>query len=269
MPDALHEQFKGFASHIKTAMLAQYFLPVQLGDPRTNIIETESTSITLKAGDTPFGTYQPDSSLAILDHRRPFLVVECAHTQSAKNVIRKARDYIYHAAVPIQFVVVIYIETAQPAKTAILTPNDTVSVSIYIPIFTPDAEVPVEMGTAIERLEVYPAATTETFTIKWSDVNCGSWEKYLAAHALSPNLPEPTCNVPMAALSDIAQRLAQPPADVSWDDVPSGPRRSGPRQVTPEPDIPSSESASLPTNDGRSFGSESYVPPSHDPSSDA
>ena len=56
-----------------------------------------------------------------------------------------------------------------------LTRSDKVSVSVYVPQFTPveGGRRQLRMKAAVDHLEVFPthATETDTFTIRWSNIN--------------------------------------------------------------------------------------------------
>ena len=125
MPSTLHEEFGSFASDIRIQMISQSFLPSVLD--KFDIRKPGSKDLNFAWGNRR-GIYQPDSSLAILG--RTFLVVECAHSQSAKAVREKARDYILNdTPYPVRFVVAIYIDTL-PSRGA----KSAVSLLLHLPL---------------------------------------------------------------------------------------------------------------------------------------
>ncbi|GAB7342917.1 hypothetical protein MBLNU457_g1028t1 [Dothideomycetes sp. NU457] len=269
MPGILHETFGPFSKDVEQDLVEQKFLPDRF-NPRQQIHQTGGAGVMCRPSrhnEKPH-TLAPDSSLAILRKDSPFLVVECAHKQKPGQVIKKAEDYICSAAVPVNFVIAIFVETVSSAAVGKLEPGDTVSVSVYIPmvVTTPEGDKR-KMTTAIERHEVFPTPATEVLTIRWSDINCGTWREWAALNELDPDSPEPKCTVPMAHLSTLAQNLAGTNADFKLPDSAFRelPGLYGPG--SPAPTVTPTE-VSLPSNDEKSFGSQSYVPPIRDPSSD-
>jgi len=134
MPGFLHEEFKKFSTHISTQMTAQNFLPHVL-DPEANIIDIVGPrmKVTRKGINR---NVEPDSGLAIRRPERPFLVVECAHSQTAKDVRSKARDYILHdTTYPVRFVVVVYIETPLSRVSQHSDEANRLTVTILMAIF--------------------------------------------------------------------------------------------------------------------------------------
>ena len=134
MPGFLHEEFKKFSTHVSMQMTAQNFLPHIL-DPEANIIYIGGPRMKV-AREGINRNVEPDSALAIQRRDRPFLVVECAHSQTAKDVRSKARDYILHdTTYPVRFVVVIYIDTPLSRVPKRSNEANQTTVTVLIVIF--------------------------------------------------------------------------------------------------------------------------------------
>jgi len=137
----------------------------------------------------------------------------------------------------------------------VLTPQDTVRVTVFVSLVTPtDDGDHVSLGTAIDGLEVFPKSATENdiFIIKWSDVNCGLWQDFRTRYQLPADSPEPTCKISVAYLSIVAQRLATPLLTPSPPVTPTTstkrrrimvatPPSSSPKQPSSESDMSSEE----------------------------
>jgi len=125
---------------------------------------------------------------------------------------------------------------------------------VFVPHETvTDNGIDVSLGTAIDRLEIFPQSATEAdcFTIKWSDVNCGSWSDFVAERQLPGDQPEPSCNISMVDLSLLAQKLATPtgppapttvaPAAKIKRNKVGSPPSSSPKEPSSESDMSSEE----------------------------
>lgn len=218
-----------FTPQIAKQMEADGLLPAGILSWNTLLAPTQ-TSVRLKWGARE-RYIQAHGSLSLFRHDREFLIVEFTYAKRSKEIISKARDYIFGSDPPINIVVFVQIdntdgseviEDGTRAETQVEDPwhedhdtllqTDRVTVTVFkcVPMTTESGELRSVMSTVIDKVEVWPTPATDKdfFTIKWSDMNWSPWEKFAAERELAPG-PEPVWHVALSGLSNFGRRAAR------------------------------------------------------------
>jgi len=212
MPTRVHEEFIAFSSDIADQLFRSNLLPPRY--TRKEIKQSGGTRISIGTR-----TLTPDAGIALFDSRKTFLVLEVAYSQTEEAAKRKGQAYILDTDGRIKFVVLITINkgawsAASPLeRDDHLSPDhDTVHVHVYKAKMLPDGGITGEK--LIDRVQIFPGlASNDTFSITWSDVNCGTWDRFRDAARLLPDTPEPNCEISFSSLVSIARGLAGQASD--------------------------------------------------------
>ncbi|THW26017.1 hypothetical protein D6D22_10816 [Aureobasidium pullulans] len=225
MPSKVHEAFIAFSSDLAHQLFDSGFLPA--GYEQKEIQQTGSTE--LKHG---LSGLVPDAGISFFGSGNTFLVLEVAYSQKEEDAQRKAQRYILDTNGNIRFVVLVIVARKSGKKTtdldrshatstfedgvAVLSPDsDTVHVHVYKSIIRPrNVSIGEDVDTLtgqhiIDRVQVFPSCSPQdTFTITWTDINCGAWSDFRDGAHLPPEHLEPSCDINFKRLVAIANELA-------------------------------------------------------------
>ncbi|KAL8947965.1 MAG: hypothetical protein Q9222_005803 [Ikaeria aurantiellina] len=177
MPQSVHEIMKGVSTSIQATLRAKFW---QYQGDFISIRDGGSPSCKLKfskKAKTKTRTVQPDSCLCVTGAALPFLVVEVANTETPKSVARKKHNWMQGSKDHVKILIILRIEqhpTGLRVYADVMKPQQ-------VPSPTPENPNSFRINGQyiVQREEVFPTMSQESFEIHLTEVMPKSWDRTL------------------------------------------------------------------------------------------